>query len=78
MLAAATARTTRHLRAESSQIKYRSGATRPRGDHPDPELLLPSSFRGLSRGLVDPELREAVGGASARRPATVTGPAAGS
>ena len=36
------------------QVKSRSGATRPRGDHPDPDLsLLPSSLRGLWRGLVE-------------------------
>ena len=29
---------------KSSQVKSSSGATRPRGDHPDPNLFLPSYF----------------------------------
>ena len=33
--------------AARCQVKSSSGATRPRGDHPDPNLLLPSSLRGL-------------------------------
>ena len=33
--------------AGTRQVKLSSGATRPRGDHPDPNLLLPSSLRGL-------------------------------
>ena len=40
----------------SSQVKSSSGATRPRGDHPDPNLLLPSSLRGLCvccRGILN-------------------------
>ena len=40
----------RHRRA--SQVKSSRGATRPRGDHPDPNFFLPSSLRGLWRGLV--------------------------
>ena len=31
---------------KTSQVKSSRGATRPRGDHPDPNLFLPSSLRG--------------------------------
>ena len=34
-------------------VKSSSGATRPRGDHPGPNLLLPLSLRRLWRGLVE-------------------------
>ena len=37
----------------NSQVKSSSGATRPRGELPDPNLLLPSSLRGFWRGLVE-------------------------
>ena len=36
-----------------SQVKSSSGATRPRGDHPDPNFFLPPPLRGLWRGLLD-------------------------
>ena len=34
------------------QVKSSSGATHSRSEHPDPNLLLPSSLRGLWRGLL--------------------------
>ena len=51
---------------KSSQVKYNvgisyssvsgylrdSGATRPRGDHPDPNVFLPPALRGLWRGII--------------------------
>ena len=40
-------------RLGSSQVKSSSEATRPRGEHPDPNFVLPSSLRRLWRGLVE-------------------------
>ena len=42
-----------YRQVKSSQVKSSSGATRPRGDHPDPNFFLPPSIliRGLWRGL---------------------------
>ena len=46
----------------SRQVKTSSGATRPRGDHPNPYLFLPRALRGLWRSGVG---RYIVGGISA-------------
>ena len=50
------------------QVKSSSGATRPRGGHPDPNLLLPSSsLRGLWRGLVEVGRRRSLSEAACYR-----------
>ena len=59
----------------NDQVKSSSGATRPRGDHPDLYyLFLPPALRGLWQS----DWGRPLGGSSAGRPAAVTGPAASS
>ena len=73
------AQTARRILTEISnlgQVKSSRGATRPRSEHPDPNVFLPPPLRGLWRGLDG--VGRYVGGTSAWRPATVTGPSAGS